>query len=236
MKKIVSLFMTILMIVSVATVSFSQTALAKTNKGVTKYKITKVDKSKKFSNDITYIKYYKKVVLKGSSKSIKKINKVLNADCNKYMNKKTVDQEYKSIGSLNKLPSGMVSTLKATHTAKMKYNKNKIISISVSSYDSMGGVPNTTLYGFTYNVKSGKKLTLKNVTNYSKKKLRNEIIKKLQKKYGNSLFDDYKKYVKNVYKLPCYIKSGNKCVITFKPYTVTSGGTYSSVTIKSKYK
>lgn len=62
--------------------------LQKTNKGVTKYNITNVNKSKKFSNDITYIKYYKKVVLKGSSKSIKKINKVLNADCNKYMNKK----------------------------------------------------------------------------------------------------------------------------------------------------
>lgn len=190
MKKIVSLFMTILMIVSVVTVNFSQSAFAKTNKGVAKYNITNVNKSKKFSNDITYIKYYKKVVLKGSSKSIKKINKVLNADCNKYMNKKTVDQEYKSIGSLNKLPSGMVSTFRATHTSKVKYNKNNIISVSVSSYDSMGGVPNTTLYGFTYNVKTSKKLTLKNVTNYSEKKLKSEIIKKLQKKYGKSLFDD----------------------------------------------
>lgn len=236
MKKIVSLLMTILMIVSVATVSFSQSAFAKTNKGVTKYNITNVNKSKKFSNDITYIKYYKKVVLKGSSKSIKKINKVLNADCNKYMNKKTVEQEYKSIGSLNKLPSGMVSTYRASHTSKMKYNKNNIISISVSSYDSMGGVSNTTLYGFTYNVKTGKKLTIKNVTNYSEKKLKNEIIKKLQKKYGNRLFKDYKKYVKNVYKLPFYITNNNKCVIAFKPYTVTSGGTYSSVTVKGKYK
>ena len=200
MKKIVSLFMTILMIVSVITVNFSQRAFAKTNKGVAKYNITNVNKSKKFSNDITYIKYYKKVVLKGSSKSIKKINKVLNADCNKYMNKKTVDQEYKSISSLNKLPSGTVSTFRATHTSKVKYNKNNIISVSVSSYDSMGGVPNTTLYGFTYNVKTSKKLTLKNVTNYSKKKLKSEIIKKLQKKYGNRLFKNYKKYVKNVYK------------------------------------
>ena len=200
MKKIVSLFMTILMIVSVITVNFSQRAFAKTNKGVAKYNITNVNKSKKFSNDITYIKYYKKVVLKGSSKSIKKINKVLNADCNKYMNKKTVDQKYKSISSLNKLPSGTVSTFRATHTSKVKYNKNNIISVSVSSYDSMGGVPNTTLYGFTYNVKTSKKLTLKNVTNYSKKKLKSEIIKKLQKKYGNRLFKNYKKYVKNVYK------------------------------------
>lgn len=235
MKKIVSLFMTILMIVSVITVNFSQSAFAKTNKGVAKYNITNVNKSKKFSNDITYIKYYKKVVLKGSSKSIKKINKVLNADCNKYMNKKTVDQEYKSISSLNKLPSGTVSTFRATHTSKVKYNKNNIISVSVSSYDSMGGVPNTTLYGFTYNVKTSKKLTLKNVTNYSEKKLKSEIIKKLQKKYGNRLFKNYKKYVKNVYKLPFYI-TNNKCVIAFKPYTVTSSGTYSSVTVKSKYK
>lgn len=151
------------------------------------------------------------------------------------MNKKTVDQEYKSISSLNKLPSGMVSTFRATHTSKVKYNKNNIISVSVSSYDSMGGVPNTTLYGFTYNVKTSKKLTLKNVTNYSKKKLKSEIIKKLQKKYGNRLFKNYKKYVKNVYKLPFYI-TNNKCVIAFKPYTVTSSGTYSSVTVKSKYK
>lgn len=99
----------------------------------------------------------------------------------------------------------------------------------------MGGVPNTTLYGFTYNVKTSKKLTLKNVTNYSEKKLKSEIIKKLQKKYGNRLFKNYKKYVKNVYKLPFYI-TNNKCVIAFKPYTVTSSGTYSSVTVKSKYK
>lgn len=149
--------------------------------------------------------------------------------------KKTVDQEYKSIGSLNKLPSGMVSTFRATHTSKVKYNKNNIISVSVSSYDSMGGVPNTTLYGFTYNVKTSKKFTLKNVTNYSEKKLKSEIIKKLQKKYGNRLFKNYKKYVKNVYKLPFYI-TNNKCVIAFKPYTITSGGTYSSVTVKGKYK
>lgn len=60
MKKIVSLFMTILMIVSVITVNFSQRAFAKTNKGVAKYNITNVNKSKKFSNDITYIKYYKR--------------------------------------------------------------------------------------------------------------------------------------------------------------------------------
>lgn len=129
----------------------------------------------------------------------------------------------------------MVSTFSATHKSKVKYNKNNIISVSVSSYDSMGGVPNTTLYGFTYNVKTSKKLTLKNVTNYSEKKLKSEIIKKLQKKYGNRLFKNYKKYVKNVYKLPFYI-TNNKCVIAFKPYTVTSSGTYSSVTVKSKYK
>ena len=194
MKKIVSLFMTILMIVSVVTVNFSQSAFAKTNKGVAKYNITNVNKSKKFSNDITYIRYYKKVVLKGSSKSIKKINKVLNADCNKYMNKKTVDQEYKSIGSLNKLPSGMVSTFRATHTSKVKYNKNNIISVSVSSYDSMGGVPNTTLYGFTYNVKTSKKLTLKNVTNYSEKKLK---VKSLRS-YRKSMEIDYLRTTKNM--------------------------------------
>lgn len=132
--------------------------LQKNNKGVTKYNITNVNKSKKFSNDITYIKYYKKLVLKGSSKSIKKINKVLNADCNKYMNKKTVEQKYQSIGSLNKLPSGMVSTYSSISYFKDEIQKNNIISISVSSYDSMGGVPNTTLYGFTYNVKTVKSL------------------------------------------------------------------------------
>ena len=152
------------------------------------------------------------------------------------MNKKTVEQKYQSIGSLNKLPSGMVSTYSSISYFKDEIQKNNIISISVSSYDSMGGVPNTTLYGFTYNVKTGKKLTIKNVTNYSEKKLKNEIIKKLQKKYGNRLFKDYKKYVKNVYKLPFYITNNNKCVIAFKPYTVTSGGTYSSVTVKGKYK
>lgn len=235
-KRLVSLFMTILMIVSVATVGVSQTAFAKTKKGVTEYKVTKVDKTKTYKNGMTAEVFYKKVNLKGSSKAIKKINKVYNKDCNKFLNGKSAKNLYKYAKTASKPSSGDPNKYSYTAKSKVKYNKNNIISTSVSTYWFAGFVVNTMKYGFTYNVKTGKKLTLKNVCKYSKKQLKNVINKKLKKKYGGSLYHDYQKYLKNVYKLPFYITDKNKCVIFFEPYSVKSGGSYTYVTVNSKYK
>ncbi len=225
--------MTILLVVSVATVGVSQTAFAKTKKGVAQYTVTKVDKTKKYSSGITAKVYYKKVNLKGSSKAIKKVNRAYNSDCNKFLNSKTAKALYKyaKTGSTMYGPDEYEYSAKS----KVKYNKKNIVSTSVTTFWFAGGVANTMKYGLTYNVKTGKKLTLKNVCKYSTKQLKDVINKKLKKKYGSGLFDDYKKYFKNVNKLPFYITNNKKCVIFFEPYSVRAGGSYSYITITSKY-
>lgn len=235
-KRLVSLFMTILMIVSVATVGVSQTAFAKTKKGVTKYKVTKVDKTKTYKNGMTAEVFYKKVNLKGSSKAIKKINKVYNKDCNKFLNGESAKQIYGYAENPNISIENYAKHLYYRAKSKITYNKNNIVSTSVSTRWFGGDPIRTEKYGFTYNVKTGKKLTLKNVCKYSKKQLKNVINKKLKKKYKNRLTVNYKNYIKNPYKLSFYLKNKNKCVITFEPGTISHGYKFQQITVNSKYK
>ncbi|MDD6644827.1 MAG: DUF4163 domain-containing protein [Oscillospiraceae bacterium] len=209
----------------------SASAKSKTKKA--KYSIVKIDKSKKFDSGVTAEVYYNKVQLKGKSKAIKKINKAIEKDYKSFSKK--INDIYNYAECTN-----MEATYYLTAKSKVTYNKNNIISIRITTYWFAGGVSNTDRYGLTFNTKTGKKLGIKSVCNYSTKNLRKTVQNKLKKKYGNELWEDhisnYKEETKNVSKYKFYLNPGKKCVVCFIPYSVGYGGWYRCVTITSKYK
>lgn len=226
---IIAILMNIFVFTSVG--SFSVSAKSKTKKA--KYSIVKIDKTKKFDSGVTAEVYYNKVHLKGKSKAIKKINNAIEKDYKLFA---------KNIGNLYDYAehSVMDATFYWKAKSKVTYNKNNIISIRVKKFWFAGGVGNSDCYGLTFNLKTGKKLGVKSVCNYSENKLRETVESKLKKKYGSSLWEDnvsnYKDVTKYVNKYKYFLKPGKKCVVCFEPYSVGYGGWYRSVTINSKYK
>lgn len=226
---IITILMNMFVFTSVG--SFSASAKSKTKKA--KYSIVKIDKTKKFDSGVTAKVYYNKVQLKGKSKAIKKINNAIEKDYKHFA---------KGIGNLYDYAehSFMDATFFWTAKSKVTYNKNNIISIRITTDWFAGGVGNTNRYGLTFNTKTGKKLGIKSVCNYSTKNLRKTVQSKLKKKYGSELWEDhisnYKEKTKNISKYKFYLNPGKKCVVCFEPYSVGYGGWYRYVQIKSKYK
>lgn len=226
---IIAILMNIFVFTSVG--SFSVSAKSKTKKA--KYSIVKIDKTKKFDSGVTAEVYYNKVQLEGKSKAIKKINKAIEKDYKSFSKKINDIYNYAQYTDID-------ATYYLTAKSKVTYNKNNIISIRITTYWFAGGVSNTDRYGLTFNTKTGKKLGIKSVCNYSTKNLRKTVQSKLKKKYGSDLWENhisnYKEVTKDVNKYNYFLKPGKKCVVCFGPYSVAYGGWYRSVTINSKYK
>lgn len=207
-----------------------------------KFSYEKVNKSKTYKGKMTMKAniYYKKAVLKGSSKAVKKINKAITKDCNQFLKSSAV----KSLRSYAKETAASrtlaenynVDTYDMYAKSKVTYNKNGIISIKVTTYWFAGGVVNTDVYGLTYSLKTGKKLYLTNVCKGSSSAIKKTVLNKIKKDSESSTmyWDTLNKY--KVKKMDFYLKTGKKAVVCFGPYEINYGGWYRTFTIPSKYK
>lgn len=207
-----------------------------------KAKVTyqKVDKSKTYKGT-TNVKariYYKKVVLKGSTKAVKKINNAITADCNKFLKSQSVQSLHEY--AKEKAENGYYSSEKVVFynyaTSSVTYNKNGIISIKIKTHWFAGGVSNTDVYGLTYSLKTGKRLYLTDVCKGSASSVKKTVLNKVKKDLDSSsmYWNTLNKY--KVKKMDFYLKPGKKAVVCFGPNEINYGGWYSSFTIASKYK
>ena len=204
-----------------------------------KFNYKKIDKSKSFdSGRVKGVVYYKKVVLKGNSKAIKKINKAIKKDCNKFLNsasakslisyaKEAVNNDYYKNDKIKYYYYAI---------PKVSYNKKGIISIRVKTFWFAGGVSNTSVYGLNYSLKTGKKLNLTNVCEGTPKQIKQTVLNKIGQdneaaSMDWALLNSYK-----VKKMAFFLKPEKKAVVCFQPYEISYGGWYRTFTIKSKYK
>ncbi|MDO5154685.1 MAG: DUF3298 domain-containing protein [Eubacteriales bacterium] len=200
-----------------------------------KYYYKTYDKSKTYTSGKVTIKdseKYKRVILKGNSVAVKKINKKLKALC---------DSELKS------MPAGNAETdvkyrysddtYLNEYTSKVTYNDKGVISIIISYEWYQGGVYNHGVNGYTFSLKTGKQLKLTDVCKGNNQTLTKQIRSGLKSKYKNADFYENALSKLSANKCNFYLKKGNKAVVFFQQYDLSYGaaGTF-DVTLKSKYK
>ena len=153
--------------------------------------------------------YYKKVVLKGNSKAVKKINKAIQKDCETFLKG---SDSLVSYAKMDKKTKKYADTYVNTAVSKVSYNNKGIISIVVST----------------------EKITLDKVCADKTSKVASTLKKKILKEAANL---DVRNVTKNKVKdMSFYLKPGKKAVVCFGPYELGWGGWVRTYTIKSKYQ
>lgn len=219
--------MSILCLVLVCCVPVIHADAASKAKTTTK-KVTAVNKK---YGKIKVESYYKKVVLKGNSKAVKKINKAIQKDCETFLKG---SDSLVSYAKMDKKTKKYEDTYVNTAVSKVSYNNKGIVSIVVSTEWYAGGVGNENTYGMTFDLKTGKKITLDKVCADKTSKVASTLKKKILKEDASL---DVRNVTKNKVKdMSFYLKPGKKAVVCFGPYELGWGGWVRTYTIKSKYQ
>lgn len=198
------------------------------------YKKADASKTCKGKSTIKVKHYYKRAVLEGDSDAVKKINSYLKKKSDAFMKKESgaiaYAQEDVAEGRNDK------GTYWDYVTSKVTYSDNRVISIRVTEKWCAGGVGNETIYGYTFSLKSGKRLHLTDVCKGSANQIKEKLVAKI-KKGADAADIDFK--VVNDYKTSkyqFYLKPDQKAVVCFAPYEIGYGGSSRCYTIQSKYK
>lgn len=192
------------------------------------------DRSETYHGKCTIVDHesYKRVILKGDSDAVKKINKTLKKACDE---------------ALKNMPTGYAEEIAKNstddaeyyneYTSKVTYNNHNIISILVSYEWYQGGVADYGCDGYTFDLETGKQLKLTDVCSGSNKKLTETIKKKLIKKAGEGVISPDSMDKISAADADFYLKKGNKAVVCYDKYEIADGAAGAFlVTLKSKYK
>lgn len=178
------------------------------------------------------VEKYERIILKGNSDAVKKINS-------------TLKKAWK--GTVKHMPAGYAKndcnygTTDMTYinkfTSRVTYNKNNVISIVISNQWFQGGVADYGMDCYTFSLKTGKLLKLKDVCGSSNAKLTKEIKSKLVKKYGKSVFYPSSLDEISASDVNFYLKPGKKAIVHFNKYEISYGAAGDfAVKLTSKYK
>ena len=229
LKRFTSVMLVLCLILPIVSTTLTANAKAKTSQ--VKFSYSTKSSSKTYKSGIKAKTYYKRAVLKGNSKGVKKINKYLKKQSTDFLKSKSVKDLHSC--AKNGVPYSENEEYLCYTTSKVTYNSKNIISIRLTYNWYAGGVFNSDRYGYTFNVKTGKKLIFTNVSKYSSKKAINTLYNKIIKEDPNA---ELKKKDLKASKLNFYLKPSYKAVVCFGPYEVGAGGWFRSYTLKSKYK
>ena len=163
---------------------------------------------------------YRMVVLKGKSAAVRKINKAIEKDCKSFLNSRNANDLLNDVSEMNE--NGVHDNYESIYyyraDSAVTYNRRNVISICVDVEWFAGGVRDTAIYGMTFDLKTGKKLGLKQVCSGTAKQIKSRILKLLEKQQAVEpliLTDVYK------YKLAdfdFFLRRGNRAMICFDSY------------------
>ena len=229
-KKTVSIFLCMIMMFIAIAPPMSVCAASKSIKTTSK-RITVYDKT---YGKIRVQEYYDQILLKGNTKAINKINKQLKEIYKKF--KKGMKSGAAGIVEYAKmdLDRGYKDTYYDKVDATVSYNNGNVICIKFMSKSYFGGVCDTSDWGVTYSLKSGKELNLKQVCVNKPSKIVSDLKQKILAE--DSYADISNVTVANVKNMSFYLEPGQKAVVCFGPYELGSGGWTRTYIVKSKYK
>lgn len=169
--------------------------------------------------------------LTGKSSYVKKINKSLKSIYKESLENKARLKDY-TLNSPLWNPTYFFTT-KCTVT----YNKKNIISFCFYQDWYAGGVHNMSHYGASYNLKTGKKLGLKDVISGDSIKIKNKIVEKFVSRYPTYYTKAEVRasiMSKKWSELPFYLKNG-KVIVSFGSYGPIGINGEFPVTLKGNY-
>ncbi len=184
--------------------------------------------------------YFQYPEIIGESEAAKKINELLKSESEAYMQSETAQ-------NLKDYTEGAIKS-NSFYTAedqyyykticRVTYNNNSIISLHMKECWYAGGVYNQTDYGYTFDLKSGAVLGIKDLVSGDAASIKNKILA-AGKKYltSDSDFDQNAYNAIKSYKLKDYkfYLSKGKIYICFGSYELGRGTGWDIFTIKSKY-
>lgn len=184
--------------------------------------------------------------LKGNSKGIAKINKVLQNEMKNYMAHENVERiEESTLDFIDrKMFYDNKDQLYWKTTCKVTYNKNNIISMHMTEKWFAGGVYNQKDYGYTFHLKTGKMLSAVDVIGGTSKEVSNKVVSSARKYFNkkeNAIETDLWKEVSKTIKtfdakeLNFYLTPG-KAYICFASYELNLGTGWQIFSVTSKYK
>ena len=174
---------------------------------------------------------------KGTSQNIKNINKAIKKKCDAYMKSDTAKslKEYTETSIKNNGFYDKNEKYYYTTKCKVTYNKNNIVSVSMTWECYFGGVINDGTYGFNYNLKTGKKLTYKDVISGNAKSKIYKAAKTFFKDYDADMKKTALKNIQNKKSYDFYFKP-NKVYICFPSYELELGTASQQIAVAGKYK
>lgn len=172
----------------------------------------------------------------GKSKGIKKVNANIRKQCKAFMNSSSAKRFVKSVKSAIKENTFGTAWEQYSYevTCKVTYKKKNIVSICMPYSWTEGGVPGYGWKNLTYNTKTGKRLTYKDVISGNAKKKVLAACKKYYKDYPDN--KEIIKAIKKKKTYQFYLENG-KVYICFGRWEVTNIFAGSQkIPITAKYK
>ena len=180
---------------------------------------------------------YTMPALQGTSKVVKKINKALKAGYTESQKDKEKLWNYVKDNSKDDAMNRDV-VYELTSTCKVRYNQKGYISFSYDHYWFAGGVSNIWTDGMTFDLKTGKKLSVSDVVSGSNTKIRKKILAKYEKKNGElgTLGQDEILKDTKMKDFQFYLNKDGNVVVCFGPYQPGGGNGESTITLRSSLK
>lgn len=195
------------------------------------YKTVKDNQTYKGNKSTITVKhYYKRVVLNGSGEAIKFINSKLKSYSDKFMKDSAAFAVAKSDCKVKKKNE----TYKDYVTQKVTFLSDEVVSIQATSVWYAGGVSNKNTYGYTFDLKTGKRIT--KITSVTKSTSLDKIKSSLQKKIKADKLDASVLEDKKVNTFDFYIAEDGKVVVCFAPYALNQGGNAVTYTLQGRYE
>ena len=173
---------------------------------------------------------------KGNTKAIKKINTALKKGYQASLRDKKNLAEY--VNSANNDPAASRrGDYFSTTTCKVTYNKKRVVSFCFHHDWYAGGVHNGWTDGMTFDVRTGKKLTVADVVSGNAKSVKQTIIKKYFSKFPEKKSDSYAWKELNqtkISKFQFYLKNKN-VIVGFGPYQPGGGNGETHIVLKGNY-
>ncbi len=232
MKKIAKLSLALMFVMVLLVSNYTETDAATK----VRYTYKTYDKSQTYrgkSCTIRDVEKYRRVIIKGKSKAVRKINQVLKETCDGVLKAMPAGEWVKEDADYRQYDE----TYNNIYTSKVMYNEKGIISIRIDYKWYQGGVGYRGCNCFTFDLSTGKQLKLTDVCKGSNRALTKKIKDKLVKKYTRDAFWGSGFDSISAEKCDFYLKKGGKVVVTFDQAELSSDGAggLHDITLKSKY-